>query len=79
MPDLNPVKTGLEMKLATKPSRSTEANISITPVIAVKVAVAVSSRAGSPSGTTSASCVPVRMASVVVELTLRTRDVPIKA
>ncbi len=55
MPALKPVSTGVEMKLATKPS------------------------AGSPSGTTRPSCVPARIASVVVELTLSTREEPASA
>jgi hypothetical protein len=55
------------------------ASISITPTSAASVAVAVTSLAGSPSGTTSPSCVPARMASVVVELTLSTRDEPSSA
>ena len=38
--------------------------------------VAVISLAGSPSGTTMASSVPARIARVVVELTLSTREVP---
>ena len=46
------------------------------PTSAVRVAVAVRRRPGSPSGTESPSCVPVRIASVVVELTLSTREEP---
>ena len=46
------------------------------PVSAVSVAVAARSLAGSPSGTASPSCVPARIARVVVDETLRTRDVP---
>ena len=42
----------------------------------VTVAAAVSSAAGSPPGTTSASWAPVRIASVVVVLTLSGREVP---
>ena len=79
MPALKPVSTGVEMKLATNPRRITRASISSTPVSTVSAAVAVASFAGSPSGTTSASCVPVRIASVVVELTLSTRDEPSSA
>ena len=51
----------------------------MTPTSAVSVAVAVTRRAGSPSGTARPSCVPVRMASVVVELTLSTREEPSSA
>ena len=36
MPALKPVSTGAEMKLATKPSRITEASIRIAPVIAAR-------------------------------------------
>jgi hypothetical protein len=79
IPALNPVRTGVEMKVATNPRRSTDASIRNTPTIAVNVAVAVISLAGSPSGTTRPSCVPARMASVVVELTLSTREVPSSA
>ena len=50
MPALKPVSTGTEIKFATNPKRRTEARISRTPVRAVSVAVAVISRAGSPSG-----------------------------
>ena len=38
-----------------------------------------SSRAGSPSGTARPSSVPARIASVVVELTLSTREEPASA
>ena len=76
MPALKPVRTGAEMKFATKPSFSTDAIARIAPASAVSVAVATMSFAGSPSGTAIANCVAVRMVSVVVELTLRTRDVP---
>jgi hypothetical protein len=64
------------MKLATNPRRSRDARISTTPTRAVSVAAATTSFAGSPSGTISPSCVPARMARVVVELTLSTRDEP---
>ena len=79
MPALKPVSTGVEMKLATKPRRSIRASRSIAPTMDASVAVAVTSLAGSPSGTTRPSCVPARMASVVVELTLSTRDEPSSA
>ena len=79
MPALKPVSTGVEMKFATKPSRSNRAASSMTPTSAVSVAVAVMSWPGSPSGTESPSCVPARIASVVVELTLSTREVPSSA
>ncbi|KOX58712.1 hypothetical protein ADL19_06870 [Streptomyces purpurogeneiscleroticus] len=76
MPALKPVSTGSEMKLATKPSFSSLAARSRIPTSAVSVAVAVTSFAGSPSGTTLPSSAAVKMASVVVELTLSTRDEP---
>ena len=79
IPALNPVSTGSEMKSATKPRRNTPASTSIAPTRAVSVAAATSSRAGSPSGTANPSWVPARMASVVVELTLNTRDEPSSA
>ena len=79
IPALKPVSTGVEMKLATNPRRSNRASNSIAPTSAVSVAVAVTSFAGSPSGTTRPSCVPARIASVVVELTLSTRDEPSSA
>ena len=43
MPALKPVSTGAEMKLATKPRRSSRASSSIAPTSAVSVAVAVTS------------------------------------
>ena len=79
IPALKPVSTGVEMKLATNPRRSSRASNSIAPTSAVSVAVAVTSFAGSPSGTARPSCVPARIASVVVELTLSTRDEPSSA
>jgi hypothetical protein len=79
IPALNPVSTGAEMKFATKPRRSTDAAISRPPASALSVAVAVISRPGSPSGTASPNCVATRMARVVVELTLSTREVPSSA
>ncbi len=79
MPALKPVRTGVEMKLATNPSFKSLATRSIAPTNAVSVAVAVTSLAASPSGTTSPSCVPARIANVVVELTLSTRDEPSNA
>ncbi len=79
IPALNPVRTGVDMKFATKPSFRSLASMSIAPTSSVSVAVAVTSFIGSPSGTTSPSSVPARIASVVVELTLNTRDVPSSA
>ncbi len=79
MPALKPVRTGVEMKLATNPSFRSRATISIPPTSATSVAVAVTSFAGSPSGTARPSCVPVRIPSVVVLLTLRTREDPSSA
>ena len=65
--------------VATATPAVTIARISIAPTSAVRVAVAVTSLAGSPSGTAKPSWVPVRIASVVVELTLSTRDEPSSA
>ncbi|MNF63812.1 hypothetical protein D3C84_455240 [compost metagenome] len=79
MPLLNPTSTGREMKLATKPSRSTAASISMAPTSRVRVAVTMSSWPGSPSGTTTPSWVAVRIARVLVELTLSTREEPSRA
>jgi hypothetical protein len=79
MPVLKPVSTGAEMKLATKPRRSSRARSSSAPTSAPSVAVAVPSRPGSPSGTTAPSCAPTRIASVAVELTLSTRELPSSA
>ena len=79
IPALKPVSTGAEMKLATNPRRISLASNSIAPTSPVSVAVAVTSFAGSPSGTARPSCVPARIASVVVELTLSTRDEPSSA
>ncbi|MEI2805835.1 MAG: hypothetical protein V9G18_07815 [Albidovulum sp.] len=67
------------MKLATKPRRRTPASTSMTPTRPVRVAAAVTSWAGSPLGTASPSWVPARMARVVVELTLSTREEPSRA
>ena len=76
MPDLNPVRTGSEMKFATKPRRSADAISSRTPTSTASVAEAVTSSAPPPPGATRPSSAAVRMASVVVVLTLSTRDVP---
>jgi len=76
---LNPVSTGVDMKLATKPSFSNHATTSAAPTNKVSVAVAVTRRPGSPSGTARPSCVPARIAMVVVELTLSTREAPSSA
>jgi hypothetical protein len=64
------------MKFATNPRRRSDAATRRSPVRAVNVAVAVISRPGSPSGTVVPSCAARRIASVVVELTFRTREVP---
>ena len=76
IPALNPIRTGSEMKFATKPSRRIQAATRIAPTINVSVAEARRSAPESAPGTTSASSAPVRIASVVVPLTLNTRDVP---
>ena len=79
IPALKPVSTGAEIKLATNPRRNSRATSNTAPTNAVSVAVAITSFAGSPSGTIRPSSVPVRMASVVVELTLSTREEPSSA
>ena len=76
--DLNPVRTGSEMKFATKPRRMADASNSSTPTSTASVAEAVT-RSAPPPGATRASSAPVRMASVVVVLTLSTREVPSRA
>ena len=76
MPALKPDSTGSEMKVARKPRRRTDASTSSTPTINASVAEARRSIAGSPSGTTNARLAPVRIAIVVVVLTLSTRELP---
>ncbi len=76
MPALKPDNTGSEMKSAKKPTRSTAARTSMTPTINVSVAAARSNKSGSPPGTTSARLAPVRIAIVVVVVTLSTRELP---
>ena len=79
IPALKPISTGSEMKLATKPSRSSEASRRMAPTRKVSVAEALIKDAGSPSGATWPSWAAARMASVVVVLTLSGRDVPTTA
>ena len=79
MADLKPVSTGSEMKFATNPSRSTLAATSISPTSTASVAAASASSPASPPGTARPSAEPVRMAIVVVVLTLSGRDVPSSA
>ena len=76
IPALNPTSTGSEIKLATKPSLAMEAVIRIAPTMRVSSAHAESSTVGSPSGATMASSAPVRIAMVVVVVTLIGRDEP---
>jgi hypothetical protein len=76
MPALKPTSTGSEMKFATNPNRNADASVSRMPTSSVNVTAACRSAAGSPFGTTCASSVPVRIAIVVVVLTLSTREVP---
>ena len=76
IPALNPASTGSEMKLATKPSLATAARISINPTSNESVASAAICRVGATPGTASASAGPVRMAMVVVVLTLSTGERP---
>jgi len=79
MADLKPVRTGSEMKFATKPSLSTDAATSITPVRTASVALATIRAPESPPGTARPSSAATRIASVVVVLTLSGRDVPSSA
>ena len=79
MPDLKPVSTGSEMKLATKPSRSTDAATSMAPMSTASVAPAAIRAPGSPPGTARPSSAAARIAIVVVVLTLSGRDVPSSA
>ena len=76
IPALKPVSTGSEMKLATKPSRSRRAASSTRPVSTASVADAATSAAGAAFGAASASAAALRMPSVVVVLTLSTRELP---
>ena len=78
MPALKPVSTGVDMKFATKPEpEDRRADQQHAGQRGQRRGCAVS-LTGSPSGTTNPSCAPVRIASVVVELTLSTRDVPMQ-
>jgi len=70
MPALKPISTGSEMKLARNPNRRPEASTSMPPTNSVSVAEAVMRDAGSPPGTTWPRSTPVKMAIVVVLLTL---------
>ena len=79
IPALKPVSTGAEMKFATNPrlsSRASDQDHADQP--------GERRRRGDQLrriavGHHQASCVPARMASVVVELTLSTREVPSSA
>lgn len=64
------------MKFATKPSRRRDATSRMPPTRTLSVAVAPDRVAGSALGASSPSLAAVRMAIVVVVLTLRGRDVP---
>jgi hypothetical protein len=79
MPDLKPINTGSEMKLATKPKRNTDASTSIAPTSIARVAPAASNAAVPPSGTASPNAAAASMAMVVVVLTLSGREVPSSA
>src|SRR5262245_55190603 len=76
IPDLNPVSTGSEMKLATNPRRTAAATMSIPPTSNARVAAAGISSPGDPFGAASLNDAPVRIAIVVVVLTLSGREVP---
>ncbi|MNP41868.1 hypothetical protein D3C76_1355940 [compost metagenome] len=73
---MKPTSTGSEMKLATKPRRNKPAIVRIAPTNKASVADATSNSMGVPNGLARAITDPASMASVVVVLTLRGRDVP---
>jgi hypothetical protein len=76
---LKPASTGSEMKFATKPKRSALASSSTTPTMIDRVAATATSSPVSPPGATAARAEAVRMAMVVVVLTLSGREVPSSA
>jgi hypothetical protein len=76
IPALKPISTGSEMKLAMNPSRKSDASMRKTPTRSVSVAEAPINDAESPSTAIWPSWAAVNMASVVVVLTLRGREVP---
>src|SRR5262249_52995746 len=75
-PALKPIRTGSEMKLATKPSRKIAATTRIPPTRSVSVARAGSFAAASPAPGPSERAAPVRVGIVVGGGTGRTPDVP---
>ena len=79
MPDLNPVSTGSEMKLATKPSRSTAASHEQCADEDRERRAGHDQRAASPPGAARPSSAAARIAIVVVVLTLSGREVPSSA
>ncbi len=79
MPALNPVSTGSEMKLATKPRRSTRAARRIAPTMIARVAVAVIGFVPGFVVASSPRAEAPRIAMVVVVLTLSMREVPRRA
>ena len=78
VPALNPASTGWEMKSARKPSRSSDAPRSSTPVSIASVEAAARARSASPSATVTTAA-PVSAASVEVVLTESAREVPSSA
>ena len=76
---LRPVSTGSEMKLERKPSLRIRASSRKLPASNASVDAAAISLAGSPSGTTRASSLAVRIAIMAVILKLTRADVPIIA
>ena len=76
IPALKPISTGSEMKLAMNPNRRNDASTSMPPTNSPRVAKALMRDAGSPPGATWPRSTPVRMAIVVVVLTLSGREVP---
>ena len=79
MPALKPVSTDSEMKLPMKPRRSAPAASRMAPTSNASVPVAAISSATPPPGATRPSSAPVRIAMVVVVLTLSGRELPTKA
>jgi len=76
IPALNPINTGSEMKLATQPKRKIAPETRITPTNNVSVAEAVTRKAVSALEAPFSRALAVKMANVVVVLTLSGREVP---
>ena len=79
IPALNPTSTGSEMKFATNPKRRTAATTRKMPTSNASVAEALDRDPKSPPAPACPRAAAVRMASVVVVLTLSGREVPTTA